>query len=71
MVKNITFKEFRGMFKNNKDELEIIDVREKDEHELIRIKGSKLIPLDDIEARINEIDWSKIVVFCLQKWIKK
>ena len=43
-------------------ELEIVDVREKDEYDLIRIKNSKLIPLSEIGGRIAEIDWNKKVI---------
>lgn len=41
---------------------EIIDVREQDEFDLIRMKNSKLIPMGEILDRLEEIDWNKKVV---------
>lgn len=38
------------------DDLQIIDVREAFEYELARINGTKLIPLGQVVARMNEID---------------
>lgn len=35
--------------------LSLIDVREPEEHELVKIKGSILIPLMEIESRIEEL----------------
>ncbi|MFA6973328.1 MAG: rhodanese-like domain-containing protein [Parcubacteria group bacterium] len=61
-IQNINGKELKKMLQDNPAELEIIDVREPDEHDLIKIKGSKLIPLNEIGARLQEIDWSKKVV---------
>jgi len=61
-IKNIDGKELKEMLKNNPAELEIIDVREQDEYDLVRIKGSKLIPLSEIGMKIREIDWTKKVV---------
>ena len=61
-MQNINGKQLKVMLKNNPEELEIIDVREQDEYDLIKIKGSKLIPLSEIGSRMNEIDWSKKVI---------
>jgi rhodanese-related sulfurtransferase len=62
-IKNIKGKELKEMIKNAPEKLEIIDVREQDEHDLIKIKNSKLIPLSEIGNRSSEIDWTKNVVF--------
>ncbi|MCF7910450.1 rhodanese-like domain-containing protein [Candidatus Pacearchaeota archaeon] len=62
-VKDISAEELRNLIKNNKSEIEIIDVREPDETNLIKIKDSKLIPLSQFQSRINEIDFSKQVIF--------
>lgn len=44
---------------------QIIDVREPSEYEIARLPGTKLIPLGQVLARINEIDPSKdTVVHC-------
>lgn len=50
---------------DNGDDLQIIDVRQPDEHDFARIPGSKLIPLGEIVSRISEIDSSKdAVIHC-------
>lgn len=61
-IKNISSKEFRKILEEKPDELEIIDVREPDEHAAVKIRNSKLIPLSTIPIRIDEIDWSKKVI---------
>lgn len=63
MVKNINGKKLKEMINKESENLEIVDVRESEEHDLIRIKNSKLIPVEEISNRIDEIDWSKKVVF--------
>ncbi|TSD00536.1 MAG: rhodanese domain-containing protein [Parcubacteria group bacterium Athens0714_25] len=62
-LENINSKDFKEMLDNEGENLEIIDVREKDEYDLIKIKGSKLIPLSEIGNSLDKIDWSKKVVF--------
>lgn len=61
-IQNIQGSQLKKMISENPAELEIIDVREQDEYNLIKIKGSKLIPLSEIGGRISEIDWTKKVV---------
>lgn len=64
-ITNISSQEFKKMIIEEPENLEIIDVRENDEYELIKIKGSKLIPVNQIVTRLNEIDWKKkVVVVC-------
>lgn len=47
------------------DDLQIIDVRETFEYEIARIPGTKLIPLGQVVARMNEIDPKReTVVHC-------
>ncbi|MCO5297278.1 MAG: molybdopterin-synthase adenylyltransferase MoeB [Fimbriimonadaceae bacterium] len=44
----------------------LIDVREPHEWEINRIEGARLIPLQDLAARMNELDTAdEIVVYCL------
>lgn len=62
-VKNINASELRDLIKNHFNEIEIVDVREPSEHEIIRIKNSKLIPMNELQNRLNEIDWGKEVIF--------
>lgn len=61
-IKNITSHEFKKMLGENPDKLEIIDVRESDEHAVVKIRNSKLIPLSTIPISLDEIDWSKKVI---------
>jgi rhodanese-related sulfurtransferase len=61
-VQDINAKQLKALLKDS-DKLEIIDVREKEEFDIIHIKGSKLIPMGELMQRINEIDWDKEVVF--------
>lgn len=50
---------------DNGDDIQIIDVRQPDEHDFARIPGSKLIPLGEVVSRISEIDSSKdAVIHC-------
>lgn len=65
MVSNINSEEFEDLVQAEGDNLEIIDVREPDEYQEIRIKGSKLIPMGEIANRADEIDWNKkVIVVC-------
>jgi rhodanese-related sulfurtransferase len=47
------------------DDLQIIDVREQNEHDIARLEGSKLIPLGQVLNRVDEIDPNReTVVHC-------
>jgi rhodanese-related sulfurtransferase len=61
-IRNIKGKEFRRMLEKESGNLEIVDVRERAEFDLVKIKGSKLIPLNEIGERMDEIDWKKKVI---------
>ncbi len=61
-IQNINGTQLKKMLEEDKAGLEIIDVREQYEYDEVRIKGSKLIPLSEIGARIEEINWSKKVI---------
>ena len=46
-------------------EIKLLDVREPHEYELCHIPGSKLIPLEELERRVGELDPAdEIVVYC-------
>lgn len=61
-IKNISSKEFKEILDEGPDEIEVIDVREPDEHATVRIRNSKLIPLSTVPLRIGEIEWNKRVI---------
>jgi adenylyltransferase/sulfurtransferase len=47
------------------DDIQIIDVRQPDEHDFARIPGSRLIPLGEVVTRMSEIDSSKeTIIHC-------
>jgi len=62
-VIDIQAKDLREMLKSNREKVEVIDVREDYEYEELHIKGSKLIPMGELFQRLDEIDWTKEVVF--------
>ncbi|MCW8965098.1 MAG: rhodanese-like domain-containing protein [Candidatus Pacearchaeota archaeon] len=62
-VENIHANELRNLIKNHKDEIDIVDIREPSETNIIKIKGSKLIPMNELQKRLDEIDWNKKVIF--------
>lgn len=62
-VENIQAEDLRNLLRRRPEEVEIIDVRGKEEFEKVRIRGSKLISLEELPQRITEIDWDKEVVF--------
>lgn len=64
-MENIQSQQFKKIFQEERNGIELVDVRGKDEYDLIRVRGSKLIPLDQIESRMNEIDWKKkVIIIC-------
>lgn len=47
------------------DDIQLIDVRQPDEHDFARIEGAKLIPLGDIAKRVDELDAGReTIVHC-------
>ena len=47
------------------DDIQLIDVRQANEHDYARIEGSKLIPMGEIIGRMDEIDPAReAVVYC-------
>lgn len=61
-VKNISANDLKVLLKN-RENLEMIDVREPSEYRIIHLKGSKSIPMNELQGRANEVDWTKEVVF--------
>jgi rhodanese-related sulfurtransferase len=49
----------RYMAEKAQDEFNLIDVRQPTEYENRHIPGSKLIPIADLDKRLDEIDPSK------------
>ena len=47
------------------DDVQLIDVRQPDEHAFARIEGAKLIPLGEVVQRMNELDATReTVIHC-------
>lgn len=64
IVNDITVDELKRRLDNG-DRPFILDVREPHEYQICKIEGSKLIPLGQLQARINELDpEQEIVVHC-------
>ncbi len=65
-VIDISASELKSLIETDRKNLEIIDVRERNERNIIKIEGSKLIPMNQVMSRLDEIDWTKDVIFyCL------
>ena len=62
-IENIVAEDLRRLLREKPEEVEIVDVREQREFDEVRIRGSKLIPMNELPRRLGEIDWSKEVVF--------
>jgi adenylyltransferase/sulfurtransferase len=60
-LEEITATELRQRMDREQD-LQVIDVREPSEYEIARIEGTRLIPLGQVVARMNEIDPSRETV---------
>ncbi len=64
MYQEITHKELESLVLN-KEDIELIDVREQNEYDMIRIPEAKLIPVSIFTDHINDIDWGKpVYIFC-------
>ena len=62
MIKNINVQEAKEHFDKK---TEFLDIREKFENQEIRIPGSILIPMSELNARWQEISKDKdVVVYC-------
>jgi len=60
----ITVEEFNELRANNKN-IVVVDVREQVEYDIVKLEGSKLIPLGELPQRANELDTAdEIVVHC-------
>ena len=62
-MKSITSKELQQLI-NDKKDIQLIDVREPDEHEEFNI-GGKLIPLGEVTVHLDKINIDKpVIVYC-------
>lgn len=68
MYKEISSVDFKDKYLISPEKYEIIDVRQPEEFTQIRIKWSKLIPLDKFGEHLNSIDWNKEVIFVCRSW---
>lgn len=63
MVEQVSTERAKEMVKGG--EILIVDVRTEHEHKAKKIKGSILIPLNELERRIDEIPRDKpVLVYC-------
>ena len=63
-MQEITASELKAKLDAGED-IQLIDVRQPNEHAFARIEGAKLIPLGEIMSRIGEIDPSReVVIHC-------
>ena len=63
-MQEITATELKGLMDKH-DDLQLIDVRQPDEHDFAKINGAKLIPLGDIVKRMDEINPAReTVIHC-------
>lgn len=61
-LKTVSWDEIHGFHAEN---IVLLDVRTKEEHELGHIEGSVNIPVDDVRARMNELPKDKkLIVYC-------
>lgn len=68
-VKQLNVKQAKKLLDKNEDVL-IIDVRTKEEYDLGHIKNAILIPYDQIENKLNDLEEyknKKIMVYCRTK----
>ncbi len=64
-VQQISAIELQAKLQQDDDKFFLLDVREPLEYAIAQIKGSNLIPLGQIQQRINELDpQRRIVVIC-------
>ena len=50
---------------DKKEDIFLLDVRNQNEYEIAKIKNSKLVPLSQLESKIDEIPKDKeIIVYC-------
>lgn len=64
-IKQLSAIELKTKLEENKEELFLLDVREPFEFTYCQIEGSKSIPLNQVPARLGELDIHKeIVVIC-------
>lgn len=59
----ITSLDFKTRYLADPDSFEVIDVREPSEYAEGHIRGSKLIPMGKLERKLDDIDWSREVIF--------
>ncbi len=58
-IERITPEEFATIYKNNKDNINVLDVRKESEHYSEHLIEAKNVPLDFIHERISELDKDK------------
>lgn len=62
-MQHISVTDFEVILSSNDTDYILLDVRSNDEFEIVNLGGT-LIPLDELESRVKEIDFSK-KIYCL------
>lgn len=62
-IPHIDTDELHTLLQNPDNETMVIDVREPSEYEIAHIPGVPLIPMNEIPARVHELDQDKEYVF--------
>ncbi|PIE75068.1 MAG: sulfurtransferase [Deltaproteobacteria bacterium] len=64
-VKEISAKEVKNIINDKKEDFLLLDVRQPEEYNKIKIEGSKLIPLLSLNKNFRESDKNKkIIIYC-------
>ncbi|PLY00164.1 MAG: rhodanese-like domain-containing protein [Desulfuromonas sp.] len=65
VVKNLSPEESYELLKQRGDEIFLLDVRTPGEYQQVRLAGAKLIPIDQLLQRMDEVPKNKpLLVYC-------
>ncbi len=61
-VASVDWQQAKQMVENNPDEVLLLDVRQPREYDMGHLPGATLIPMTEIDSRLDEIDPDKPTV---------
>ncbi|THB74070.1 MAG: hypothetical protein D6B25_14140 [Desulfobulbaceae bacterium] len=61
-VKSISSSEAKGMVEQDGDDVILLDVRQPQEYEAAHLPGALLIPLGELDERLDELDPDKSII---------